>query len=146
MAALFIAFMGRPSRTVLMIDSVLFAALVAAAGLSAYFWLTAAVFVFLGMASMIFAATINTTLQTDVPDELRTRILSIYFLFLAGSTPLGGYATGFFADTIGIRSTMVLEGALCLVGVIGALVYLRLRESSVQVVPLEETGLEVPAR
>ena len=63
------------------------------------YYLTAAFLLVLGVASVLFSTTINTTLQITVPDELRGRVMSIFFLLFAGSTPVGGYLTGVLAET-----------------------------------------------
>src|SRR5690606_40101095 len=60
--------------------------------------ITAALLVVFGMSAVVFSTTVNTSLQMIVPDNYRGRAMSMYFLLLAGSTPLGGYLTGLLAE------------------------------------------------
>jgi MFS family permease len=55
--------------------------------------------------------------------------MALYMLLFAGSTPIGGYLTGFLADRLGVQSAVGIEAALCLVGVaVGLLYYFSHRE------------------
>jgi Transmembrane secretion effector len=58
-----------------------------------------------------------------VPDALRGRVLSLYMLLFAGSTPIGGFLIGSLSNVIGVPETLLICAALCLLGVGGALVY-----------------------
>ena len=58
-----------------------------------------------------------------VPDELRGRVMSIFFLLFAGSTPIGGWVTGTLAETVGVRDTLIIEAAICTVGIGVAYLY-----------------------
>ena len=71
-----------------------------------------------------FAATANTSLQVAAPDYLRGRVMSLFFLLIAGSTPIGGFLTGFLAEQAGTQNTVGVLAALCGVGMaIGAIYY-----------------------
>ncbi len=122
-AALSLAAMGKASPRVLMVSAAAFCVLLASLGLSHSFALTALVLVLFGVASLVFSTTINTSIQLSVPDELRGRVMSIFFLLMAGSTPIGGLLTGQMADRIGVSRTLVIEAGLCAAGVIVALGY-----------------------
>lgn len=122
-AALSLAALGRASVRVLMVAAFAFAGLLAAVAASRSFELTAALLVLFGMSSLVFSTTINTTIQLNVPDELRGRVMSIFFLLMAGSTPIGGLLTGFMAEHIGVPRALAIEAALCAAGVTAALVY-----------------------
>lgn len=62
---------------------------------------------------------INTMIQTEVSDELRGRILSLYTLTLFGMAPFGALALGMIAGRIGTPDAMalyaVVSGSLSLV-------------------------------
>ncbi len=77
----------------------------------------------LGVANTAFAATANTSLQLSTPDHLRGRVMSLYMLLFAGSTPIGGYLTGVMAEHLGVQTAVGIEAALCLVGVAAGLLY-----------------------
>ncbi|MEO6396865.1 MAG: MFS transporter, partial [Tepidiformaceae bacterium] len=61
--------------------------------------------------------------QLTVPDHLRGRVMSIFFLLFAGSTPIGGWLTGTFAEIIGVRATLGIEAGICAIGVATAYAY-----------------------
>ncbi|MBI2767801.1 MAG: MFS transporter [Chloroflexi bacterium] len=121
--ALAIAAFGKASTKVLLLDCVGFVLLFAAIALSTSYPLTAALFVLLGGTSVIFSTTINTSLQLTVPDHLRGRVMSIFFLLFAGSTPVGGYLTGFLGEKYGVRPTLAAEAIISGVGIVVALAY-----------------------
>lgn len=122
-AALSLAAFGRANRAVLYAAASAFCVLLAALGLSQWYMVTAGILVLFGTCSLVFSTTINTTIQLSVPDELRGRVMSIFFLMMAGSTPLGGLVTGQLSDRVGIPQTLVIEAVLCGVGVAASLVY-----------------------
>lgn len=76
-----------------------------------------------GWGFMIFANSSNALLQTQVPDELRGRVMSIFTLAFFGLMPLGSLLAGALAARIGEPLTVIL-GAL-LVLAFQALVWLR---------------------
>ena len=43
-----------------------------------------------GFASMLMINTINATVQANVPDQLRGRVMALYVTVFAGSAPIGG--------------------------------------------------------
>lgn len=122
-AALVLAATGRASMRTLVVAALAFSVLLGAIALSRSFALTAALLVLFGVSSLVFSTTINTTLQISVPDELRGRVMSIFFLLMAGSTPIGGALTGYMADHIGVPRTIGIDAAICAAGVIAALMY-----------------------
>jgi MFS family permease len=138
-AALILATVGRLSLRTLLVACSLFAAIFAGVALSEWYWVTAGLLVLLGMASIVFTTTINTSLQIIVPDELRGRVMSIYFLLFAGSTPLGGYLTGLLAEYVGVPEALVIEALLCALGISAALAFRWLRADGFG------TLIEVPA-
>jgi MFS family permease len=77
----------------------------------------------LGFASITFTTSANTRLQLEVPDSLRGRVMSLYTLLFAGTTPIGGLLTGLMAEHWGIQWTLGIEAAICSVGVIAGLTY-----------------------
>jgi MFS family permease len=122
-AALGLAAMGQVTQKVLFMATVLFVLIFTAIAASNVYVLSALLFVGLGVTSIFFSTTINTTLQLLVPDELRGRVMSIFFLLFAGSTPIGGYFTGRMGDAIGVRQTLFIEAGICVLGLGVALVY-----------------------
>jgi MFS family permease len=115
-SATYLARRSRATRRLLLAGASLVAS-------SRFFYLTCALMVALGFSTILMNATANTLLQMDAPDVLRGRVMSIYFLFMAGSTPIGGYFTGLMTKYIQIRPTMGLEAGICTLGVVWALAY-----------------------
>ena len=122
-AALGLAGAGRASQRVFLGATIGFVVVLATVAVSPLYWLTAGLLVLLGIVSIAFSTTINTTIQMIVPDHLRGRVMSIFFLLFAGSTPIGGWLTGTFAEVIGVPKTLGIEAAICGLGVAVALVY-----------------------
>jgi MFS family permease len=85
--------------------------------------LTLALLLLLGVANTTFASTANTSLQLATPDHLRGRVMALYMLLFAGSTPIGGFLTGFVAQTMGVSSAIALNAAACFAGVAIGLAY-----------------------
>ena len=59
------------------------------------------VIVFVGFSSMLMVNTINVTVQRNVPDALRGRVMALYVTVFAGSTPIGGLISGVVAQAWG---------------------------------------------
>ncbi|WBL37211.1 MFS transporter [Tepidiforma flava] len=125
-AALVMAATGRLRPSWLLLASAVFAALLAAIAFSPVYAVTAGLLFLLGIVGVAFSTTINTSLQVAVPDELRGRVMSIFFLLFAGSTPVGGYITGFLAEHLGVGWGLAIMAGLCGFGtLLGAAYYLR---------------------
>ena len=56
-----------------------------------------------GYSSMLMINTINATVQANIPDALRGRVMSFYVTVFAGSAPLGGLFAGAVAEAWGRR-------------------------------------------
>jgi MFS family permease len=64
----------------------------------------------LGAASVIFAATINSTLQLAVSPEMRGRVMALYSVVFLGSTPIGGPLAGWLSQAYDPRVALLLAG------------------------------------
>jgi MFS family permease len=64
----------------------------------------------LGAAAVIFAATINSTLQLAVSPEMRGRVMALYSVVFLGSTPIGAPIAGWLAETYDPRISLLLAG------------------------------------
>jgi MFS family permease len=62
----------------------------------------------LGAAAVIFAATINSTLQLAVAPEMRGRVMALYSVVFLGSTPIGAPLAGWLAETYDPRVSLLL--------------------------------------
>jgi MFS family permease len=63
-----------------------------------------------GGGLILAAASVNTILQTIVPDGLRGRMAGFFTLAFLGMAPLGNLAAGALADALGVRMTFVANG------------------------------------
>ena len=59
---------------------------------------------------------INTLLQTNLLDEMRGRVLSLYTLTFFGLAPFGQLMIGWLAEVIGLSDSIVLSAVLCFAG------------------------------
>lgn len=125
LASLGVAYAGRPSRKTLLVGGTLFSIILMCVGLSRWWVLTAPLVTALGVSSIIFSTTANTRLQLITPAHLRGRVMSIYSLLFAGTTPIGATTVGFLSDWFGVGPAITQMGAVCLLGVIAAFVYAR---------------------
>lgn len=125
LAAITTAYTKQVTVRRLLLGSGMFSLVLALVAFSTNFALSTGLLVALGFAGITFATTANTLLQLTVPDELRGRVMSIYILLFAGSTPIGGFLIGSLSDTIGVSWTLLVCAGLCLAGVIGATLYHR---------------------
>lgn len=123
MAAMLLATRRRASHFTLFLGASAFSVLLIGIALSQWLYVTLPLLLLLGFASTSFAATANTSLQLSTPDRLRGRVMSVFFLLLAGSTPIGAWLTGFLSEQIGVPPTIGILGGLCAVGVTLGLLY-----------------------
>lgn len=78
----------------------------------------------LGILNVAYSASTNTILQLNSSDEYRGRVLSLYSLLFAGTTPFGGAISGWLAEVWDIQICLAVESVVCLLAVAGAAVYL----------------------
>jgi MFS family permease len=90
------------------------------------------ILVLLGLANVTYSAMTNTTLQLNSDEAYRGRVLSLYTLLFAGTTPIGGALTGWLADRWGIQVAVAIEAGMCLAAVLVGAAYLRLRHVDAQ--------------
>lgn len=115
--ALTLAFRGRrASPRGLFATALLFGAFEIALGLATGFGLPAALAMVL-MAGIGFSMSTtmtqaNTTVQTNSPDHLRGRVMSIYLTVFAGSTPIGAALAGVISDLWGAPVAVAFGGAV----------------------------------
>jgi len=124
-SALAIAANRRTTRFMLFGGGACFALLLGAVALSEWYSVTLILLIFVGAANIAFATSANTSLQLATPDHLRGRVMALFMLLVAGSTPIGASITGLAAEQWGVQTAVGILAALCLVGVsLGFLYYL----------------------
>jgi MFS family permease len=71
---------------------------------------------FVGLGMIVQLATSNTVLQTIVDDDKRGRVMSLYTMALMGMAPFGSILEGTLARHIGVLTTFLIGGIICLAG------------------------------
>ncbi|MDD7541025.1 MAG: MFS transporter [Mobiluncus porci] len=114
--ALMAARRTRP-RFALVVSSVfIFGVMEALLAISPSYWLFAILSIPAGFAMITIITAANALIQISTPEELRGRVLSIYFVFNLGSTPIGSPFVGWVGDTFGARWSIGV-GAIACIGV-----------------------------
>ena len=116
--SLTLAIMQRRRAILLMLGGgAVFSFLLVAIAASRTAWLAAPLVLAAGYFSMLMVNTINATVQANVTDALRGRVMSFYVTVFAGSAPLGGLFAGFVAETWGTPAAFVTGAMLSLLTV-----------------------------
>jgi MFS family permease len=111
---------GRQSRATLLGAGTALGVFSILVALSPPLWLAALLMVPMGIASMAFLASMNTTLQLNSSDEMRGRVMALYFVLFLGSTPIGAPIIGWVSEALNPRAALALGGiatiAACIYG------------------------------
>jgi MFS family permease len=102
--ALLMASFGQSMRKgmLLTLGSLLFPVMLILFALNGAFLGALLLLVAASFGAMIQNTTANTLVQTNVPDRLRGRVMSVYMLTLFGFSPLGALQAGVFAEHFGV--------------------------------------------
>ena len=87
--------------------------------------LTWIILVVTGVGFITFMLTANATLQLSSEPAVRGRVMALYGLVFAGTTPVGAPFVGWVADNFGARQSIAVGGAAGLLATLGALLALR---------------------
>ena len=114
--ALTVASLGPKSPRGLLLSAAngAFAALVFSFAFVRTFWLGAAILMGAGFCFVVQNSLANTLIQLNVPDRLRGRIMSIYFLVFMGAMRLGSLQAGYVARYVNVKAALIIGGALSL--------------------------------
>jgi len=85
-------------------------------GLSQTLWLSMVMAFVAGMGMMQGMAASNTIIQTLVPEDKRGRVMSYYTMAFVGMAPFGSLLAGGMASAIGAPITVVVNGAVVMLG------------------------------
>ena len=118
----------------LLVGGLLFSIMLAILLLSTLLPLSLALIALVGFFGILFTTSANTLLQLSVPDAMRGRVMSLNVLLFVGSTPIGGFLTGFLADRLSVPIALLICALLCLGGIVVASVYQR--TVSAKLIPL----------
>jgi predicted MFS family arabinose efflux permease len=79
----------------------------------------------LGMAMILMTASMNTLVQTAIPDRMRGRIMSLYVLVFLGAMPFGNLISGRIAEWLGVVSALRIGAVMSLAVALALLVRTR---------------------
>jgi len=114
--ALIIASLGRTAfkGKLLSLGSLAFPAFCLAYAAVRWLPLSLALLMLNGASFMLLINLSNATVQTNTPDALRGRVMSVYSLIFFGSMPVGALLAGALARPLGEQLTVALSALACL--------------------------------
>ncbi|MBP1134948.1 MFS family permease [Arthrobacter sp. PvP023] len=91
-----------------------------------------AMLVLVGIMTLLFLTSAATTVQLEAGADVRGRVLALYLPLLLGGHALGGLLAGWLTEEFGVRTGLVVTGALGMLSaaVIGLLMWLNARRRS----------------
>lgn len=107
---------GPPRTRTLLVAALAFGLLEVAVGLAPTFLVMGLLLVPTGFAVLTLTTTANTLVQLGTETFVRGRVMSLYVLVFAGTTPIGAPIIGFVSEHLGPRSGLYLGGAICSLG------------------------------
>jgi MFS family permease len=111
--SLTLAFMReRRALPLMFVGGVVFSVLLVGISASRTVWLAAPLVLGAGYFSMLMINTINATVQANVSDALRGRVMALYVTVFAGSAPLGGLFAGAVAEAFGTPAAFLVGSVL----------------------------------
>lgn len=128
-----LALAGRKAATrySLFAGATAFTAFLGGVAVSSNLYLTLVLLIGVGASSTLFATTANTSIQLAAPDHLRARVVSLYMLLFAGSTPIGGLLMGLLASNLSTQWAIGIFASLCAVGTAAGALYYVTHKSAV---------------
>ncbi|MBV9525792.1 MAG: MFS transporter, partial [Candidatus Dormibacteraeota bacterium] len=117
-ATLMTGWIGRASRLgrIIIATIVIWGLAIVGFGFATALWLALLLLVIAGAADSFSAVCRNTIMQTLVPDELRGRLTSVYFMVVVGGPYLGDLEAGAVASAWTAQISIVSGGVLSLIG------------------------------
>jgi len=97
-------------------------------GYTSVFILTGIFLAITGFFFIIFASSANSTVQLNSGNEYRGRVMSVYTLVFAGSTPLGNLYAGLLTQHFNARIGFAACGAIIIVLMVLLMIYKKVRK------------------
>ncbi len=140
LAALWMAWRNStPSLRQILIGGIVFGAAQMVFAISQSYLLSLLLVALVGCTQIIFSAASNALLQTVTPSSLRGRIMSVYLIVFAGTTPIGNLFIGALAHNFGPMTAILVGGALSLLAALAGWVLRKPAEQSLQESSLQES-------
>jgi MFS family permease len=86
-------------------------------GFSGSLWQAVLLIAMLGWGGVTQLATMNTSIQTQIPNDLRGRVFSMYLWALQGVAPVGSLLIGWMTQVWTLPVTALVCGSICLLGI-----------------------------
>ncbi|MEV6282254.1 MFS transporter [Kribbella sp. NPDC051770] len=111
-------------RARLVIGSALvFGIAVVVSGLMPNYFTYAAVLPLVGFASLTMLTAANATMQLSIEPTMRGRVMALYMTVLMGGTPIGSPFIGWVGQEFGARWSLIVGGALTVIGTTASVIY-----------------------
>jgi MFS family permease len=104
---------GVPTNRLLVSMAIVFGLLEVALALVHSIPLAMALIAVTGFAMSSFSASANTRTQLSSPPEMRGRVMSVYMMVFAGTTPIGNLLVSSVAGAAGVPLALVISGLPC---------------------------------
>jgi MFS family permease len=104
---------GPPTNRLLVSMAITFGLLEAALAFVHSIPLAMALIAVTGFAMSSFSASANTRTQLSSPPEMRGRVMSVYMMVFAGTTPIGNLLVSSVAGAAGVPLALVISGLPC---------------------------------
>ncbi|MDD3224309.1 MAG: MFS transporter [Clostridium sp.] len=104
-----------PNMKSMIVSIIIICIMLICSGMSSEFYVSAVILVVTGIFNINFSARANSGLQIEAKDEYRGRVMSVYSLVFAGSTPLGNLFVGSTSQKFGAKMSFILSGIFALV-------------------------------
>jgi MFS family permease len=103
--------------------SILLGASILVLALSSSLILTLICMALSGIGMMGQTSSINIYIQTKSSSHMRSRSISYYMMAYQGMIPVGSLIIGYLSHSLGVRTTVAIQGVICLVSVLVYLYY-----------------------
>jgi MFS family permease len=109
----------RPRMRLMLIAAAFFGVLEIISGVMPNYGLFLVTLIPTGVALLTFNTTANAVMQLSVPAWMRGRVMGLYMLVFAGSSPIGAPLLGWLAEVFGPRSSLIIGGVVSVAAVLG---------------------------
>jgi MFS family permease len=116
-----------PSSGRVVVTAVIFGLIQIASGLAPNYFAYAAILPILGLVTLLTLTAANASVQLGVDPLRRGRVMALYIMVLMGGTAIGSPIIGWVGYTMGPRWTLIVGGAITVIGVLASSLALRRR-------------------
>ena len=106
-----------PHSRVLFLSTLMVSMMFILISFSKIYHVTALLMLLTGIFTIWFSTNANSTLQITAKNEYRGRVMSVYSLVFAGSTPIGNMYAGIAADKLGADKAFLMSGILAIASI-----------------------------